>query len=621
MSLSQALISAISGLNTTQSSLALVSANVANAGTPGYVRKTADQIATAANGTAVSVRVAAVQRELDTYVQKQLRTENAGASYATTRAQFYSQLQSIYGTPGSDTALDTVFNNFTSSLQALQGSPDDPSAQSSVVTNAQLLTQQLNTMTQQIQSLRGAAELGLSDSVDQANDAMQHIADINSQLAGVNTNDASTALLMDQRDNYIDKLSNLMDINVVQGNNNQVTVYTNSGVQLVGTNASKLAFNAQGTVSANTIWNADPTKSGVGTITLTSANGSAVDLIKTNAIHSGTIAGYLQMRDQDLVQAQNQLDALAAGMSSALSDQTTAGTPVTSGPQSGFDVDISGLSAGNSITINYTDGLTHTPRTLTLMRVNDPNALPLSDTATTNPNDKVVGIDFSGGMTAVYGQIASAMGSTGMAASNPSGNTLRILNDGAGNIVTVNSVSATKTATSLSGGSAQMPFFVDGASAYSGAIDGVGSQITGLAGRISVNQGLVGDPSKVVNYGASVASGDSTRPDFLYKQLSSASLRYPSNTGIGTTGSPFTGSLSTFLRQVISVQGQNADAAANLKQGQDVVQSALQQRFNDASGVNIDQEMANLLTLQNSYAANARVLSAVKDMIDTLMKI
>ncbi|MBS0248515.1 MAG: flagellar hook-associated protein FlgK, partial [Proteobacteria bacterium] len=423
------------------------------------------------------------------------------------------------------------------------------------------------------------------------------------------------------RDNYIDKLSNLMDINVIQGNNNQVTVYTNSGVQLVGTSASTLAFDPQGTVSANTTWSADPTKRGVGTITLTSANGSAVDLIQTNAIHSGQIAGYLQMRDQDLVQAQNQLDSLAANMASALSDKTTAGAAVTVGPQSGFDVDIGGLSAGNTITINYTDGLTHTPRTLTLMRVNDPNALPLSDTATSNPNDKVVGIDFSGGMSAVFGQIATAMGSTGMTASNPSGNTLRILNDGAGNIVTVNNVSTTTTATSLSGGSAQMPLFTDGATSYTGAIDSVGSQITGLAGRIAVNQGLIGDPSKLTNYAANVASGDSTRPDFLYKQMSSASLLYSPNTGIGTTASPFSGSLSTFLRQVISVQGQNAAAATNLKQGQDVVQQALQQRFNDASGVNIDQEMANLLTLQNSYAANARVLSAVKDMLDTLMKL
>ena len=74
------------------------------------------------------------------------------------------------------------------------------------------------------------------------------------------------------------------------------------------------------------------------------------------------------------------------------------------------------------------------------------------------------------------------------------------------------------------------------------------------------------------------------------------------------------------MRQVISQQGEAADAAANLKQGQDVVFNSLQQRFNDSAGVNIDEEMANLLKLQNSYAANARVLSTVKDMFDTLMK-
>ena len=61
---------------------------------------------------------------------------------------------------------------------------------------------------------------------------------------------ATAATLLDQRDAYIDKLSQLMDINVVQGNFDQVNVFTNSGVQLVGTTASTLAFNAQGTVSA-----------------------------------------------------------------------------------------------------------------------------------------------------------------------------------------------------------------------------------------------------------------------------------------------------------------------------------------------------------------------------------
>ena len=52
-----------------------------------------------------------------------------------------------------------------------------------------------------------------------------------------------------------------------------------------------------------------------------------------------------------------------------------------------------------------------------------------------------------------------------------------------------------------------------------------------------------------------------------------------------------------------------------------MVVNALKQRFNDGSSVNIDQEMSNLLTLQTAYGANARVLSAVKDMIDTLLKV
>jgi flagellar hook-associated protein 1 FlgK len=49
--------------------------------------------------------------------------------------------------------------------------------------------------------------------------------------------------------------------------------------------------------------------------------------------------------------------------------------------------------------------------------------------------------------------------------------------------------------------------------------------------------------------------------------------------------------------------------------------NALQQRFNDSAAVNIDQEMAQLLSLQNAYAANARVLTTVKEMLDSLLRI
>ena len=72
---------------------------------------------------------------------------------------------------------------------------------------------------------------------------------------------------------------------------------------------------------------------------------------------------------------------------------------------------------------------------------------------------------------------------------------------------------------------------------------------------------------------------------------------------------PFSGSLSSYMQQMISQQGEAAANADSLNQGQQVVVNSLQQRFTNESGVSIDEEMANLLQLQTAYAANARVLS------------
>ncbi len=85
MSLGQALQSSLAGLRTTQAGLALVASNVANAETPGYTRKTLIQTAQATGLVGSSVRVAGVNREIDAYVQRQLRVESSGAAYASTR--------------------------------------------------------------------------------------------------------------------------------------------------------------------------------------------------------------------------------------------------------------------------------------------------------------------------------------------------------------------------------------------------------------------------------------------------------------------------------------------------------------------------------------------------------
>jgi flagellar hook-associated protein 1 FlgK len=212
----------------------------------------------------------------------------------------------------------------------------------------------------------------------------------------------------------------------------------------------------------------------------------------------------------------------------------------------------------------------------------------------------------------------NAFGSVGLQFSNPSGNTLEVLNGSAG--VTVNSVATTQTQTSLTGGSGALPLFTDGSAAFTGAFTSTGSETTGYAGRITVNAALVADPSALVDYQASTSAGDATRPNFIYNQLVNAAVQFSPTTGIGTAASPFQGTLTSYLSQVVTVQSQATTAATNLQSGQDVVVNALQTRFNATSAVNIDTEMANLLSLQNAYGANARVMSTVKQMLDTLMQ-
>jgi flagellar hook-associated protein 1 FlgK len=619
MGLSQVLSTALSGLNVTQTSLAIVAGNVANAQTTGYVAQSTTQVSTASGDGSEGVRISSINRILDQVVQAQLRTETSGGAYSDMQVSLYTQLQQVYGQPGSDVTLDGIFNNFTTAVQALATTPSSSSAQGQALNAAQALAQQLNDASSRIQALRTQADQGIASDVQLANNALQQIANINQQLTTTGAQDSTAATLADQRDQAIDQLAKLMDIRVVKGDNNQVQVFTGSGTQLVGIQAAKLAFNASGSIGPTQQWSSDPTKSRLGTVMLVSANGTGTDLVANGAIRSGEIASYLNFRDTVGVQAEGQIDELASQMSKALSDTTTAGTAVT-GPPSGLDVDIAAVSQGNSVQFSYTDA-GNVQHKYSIIRVDDPAALPLPNSSTSDPNDTVIGINFSGGAASVAAQLTTALGATGLQFSNPAGSTLRIVNDVA-NTIAVNSASTTTTATSLTGGSGALPLFVDGLSPYTGVITSNGSESLGLAGRIAVNRAIIADPTKLVVYQTSPATpiGDSTRPTFIYNQLTNGSFQYAPSTGIGGSAAPFQGTLSAFLGQIVSVQSQQMNTAQNVKTGQDIVVNALQTRFNQTSSVNIDTEMAHLLALQNAYGANARVMSTVKQMLDSLLQ-
>ncbi|MGY4503451.1 flagellar hook-associated protein 1 FlgK [Bradyrhizobium sp. GM24.11] len=623
MGLSSALASAMSGLRANQAALSIVSSNVANSQTPGYTVQTPNQIEVTTGDCGSTAMTTGVSRDIDSYVQNQLRTETGGSGYADQMANILKQLQNVYGTPGNSGTLETALNNFTTALQALSTSAGSSSAQTVALGAAQALAQQLNVTTKGIQSLRANVEQDLGTSGQQANAAMQKIADINTKLQGLSANDPSAATLMDQRDQAINTLSKFVDVRVTTDGSNQANIYTTTGFQLVGAGlASQFSFASAGALTATSLYNSDPSKSGVGALNLKLPNGSQIDVVANNVVSSGQIAADLKLRDQTLVQAQNQVDQLAATMSSALSDKTTAGSPVP-GPPAGFDIDLAGAQPGNTVNITYTDS-TNTQRQITLVNVTDPAALPLQNA--TNANPMQIGVNFSNGMGAIASALNTALPGSHLsfsAAPSPAtATTLRVTDDNSG-LAKVNSASSTKTISSLTSGSPQLPLFTDGGQAlYTGAITASGSQMTGLAGRIAVNTQLSTDPTRLSVYSTSpvTPTGDTTRSDYLYSQLTNAVYSYSPQTGLGSASQPFTGSVSNYLQQFLSVQANASTRATALQQGQSVVVSTLQAKFNSTSSVNLDSEMSNLIQLQNAYAANAHVMSVVQSMMNTLIQ-
>jgi flagellar hook-associated protein 1 len=613
MGLSSALATAMSGLRANQASLSIISSNIANAQTPGYVNQSPNQIEIPSGTTGSSVAVTGVNRQLDLFVQSQLRTETSGGGYANQIANILSQLQSVYGTPGGDGTIENALNNFTTALQSLSNSPGDSSAQAVALSAAQTLAGQLNSTTSGIQQLRSNVEQDIGNATNQANTDLTQIANINTRLQGLSPNDPLAATLMDQRDNAINDLAKLVDVRVVTDPSNQTNIFTNSGLQLVGQGlASSFTFTSPGALTATSLYSANPAQNGVGTLALKLPNGAAIDLVANNALSSGQIAADLKLRDQTLVQAQTQVDQMAATLASSLSDVTTAGTAVAGG----FSVNTSGLLAGNTVNLTYTDTASNTQHQISIVNVTDPLALPLQNGPGANPLK--VGVNFSLGMASVVAQLNTALGPSGLSFTN-TGSTLNLLGSGT---ATVNAASSTTTSTAIAGGIPQLALFTDGNGPYTGQYTKNGPELTGLAGRISVNQAVTNNPSALSIYSTSpqTPAGDTTRSDFLFSQLTTGRFTFSPSTGLGSAAQPFTGSISNYLQSFISQQGNASTLATQLQQGQSVVVNTLQQKFDSTAKVNIDTEMSNLIQVQNTYAANAHIMSVVQSMMQTLLQ-
>ena len=622
MTIGSALSIAVGGLQLNQTETGIVAQNIARAGEAGYTAKRVSTV-DKQNLQGVFGLRAVVNRQFDKSLWSQILQSSSPTSYLETQNTYLSQLDQFMGQTGSGANVASAISDFDASMQSLATSPDDSSSRLALIQKAQVLASRLNQATTDIQGLRTSIENQIADQISSVNDLTSRISDLNSRIVGQSAAGQDVTILQDARDQAVKDLSSYMDIGTLESADGHLAVFTTSGLSLVSDHGTQFDFDARGLLTANTVWSADDTERGVGTIRVANSGSQVIDVLRSGSLRSGSIAALVQLRDETLVQAQSQLDDIAAGLAEAMSNHQVTGTAATSGAATGYDLDLTGLQSGNRVSLTYVDNGTGKSKTVTFVRVDSASALPLSDDATANPNDTVHGIDFSGGMASVVSQIQTALGGS-FAVSNPSGSTLRILDDGATNAVDVSSLTADVTSTALQDDGTGMPLFTDGSGggAYTGSFER-GSQKQGFAGRIALNASVAADPSLLVKWQTSPATdaGDPTRPQALLDRLERTTFDFGAETGMAGTGHGFSATLTDFADRMVSFWGAAAASASSALDSQSVIQTNLEERIKTASGVSVDQELARLIQLQSAYAANARVMSTAKDMLDALMQI
>lgn len=245
-----------SGTKAARIALDVTAQNIANAGTEGYVRRSAqlEELAATSNfsttATLSGVRLGQVVRNADAFRQAEVRRTGSDAARANAEVAGLENIESAVEQSGVYSAVV----QFEASLQQLASDPVDPSLRAALVEDARTMTDAFNVAANSLQAAGEGLRFEAQDGVDQVNQLASELADLNLKItrsAGSNTDQSS---LLDRRDQLLEELSGHVDNTATIGPNQTVEVRLGgtSGLSLVsGGTAGTLAMStaADGPIS------------------------------------------------------------------------------------------------------------------------------------------------------------------------------------------------------------------------------------------------------------------------------------------------------------------------------------------------------------------------------------
>jgi flagellar hook-associated protein 1 FlgK len=576
---------AITGLQAFQRSLETTSHNISNVNTEGYSRQSVNLVTNKEQmigvgylGTGVTINN--ISRSYDQFITTQLRSSTAAYGDVDKYSQLASQVDDILADPavGMAPAIKNFFN-------AVNDATDDPSsipARQVLLSETEILTSRFDTMNSRFEQIREQINTDIVVMADEISAYAATIADLNVRISseqGRASGNQQPNDLLDKRDQALVKLAELVDISVVPSNNNMVNVFMGKGHVLV------LDTIASSTVTQPSEF--DPTKLEIGI-----KSGSGTIAIVTKQIAGGALAGTLRFRDEVLDPAQQRLGSVAVSI--AMEFNTIH--------EAGYDLD------GNAGTLFFKGqgiGVTPIPVAASITNAIGSSVTAMFDNTIVNGVSNITNIDYSD-----YQLDVSA---------GPVYTLTRLIDN--------TSITLTETTPPVT----IPPTPVQLVATLPDELPGITIEPTGLTD---------GD-SFLIRPTYSAAS------TIEQKIIDSREVALATNAAIDSSGNPYTitgpmpgdnrnglalaelenkrsmlGGTASFqdgYGLIVSEVGVLTSSAKIATAAQETLLNNAKSAWGNVSGVNLDEEAANLIKFQQSYQAAAQMISVSDNLFNALL--
>jgi flagellar hook-associated protein 1 FlgK len=627
-----------SALNAAYVQLQTTGQNIANAGTPGYVRREVTLQETVSAGRSGmgggGVDVVGVRRVYDAFLQREATVSGASSAQDAARSSGLSRLDQLFA--DSQSGLGAAFDELVSSFTDLSARPADASVRTAVLARVEGFAGRATSLDASLLDLRQATQQRMQGDVNQANDIMAALAAFNRQVGQSGGNASAPNNLFDQRDTLLADLNRIVRANATIAADGTVNVSTQRGEPLVvGDQAAQFGLMPD-TLDATRV-----------DLSLIRANGSSTRLEMADV--GGTLAGMARFADTDIDAARMRLGQIVAGVVQGFNAQQASGLDATGATGQPFfavgSPSVTG-AAGNSGSAQLSASFA------------DASRLQASDYAVAYDGSQYTVTRLSDGQASTFAGLPQTIDglNIGLNAGSPAAGDrflvrsasavvpgLRALQSNPARIATASPITAQTGASNTGDLSVSAldvaPIGANTAAAVSITFTGAGTfDVTGLPG--GPLTGLAFTPGMTLAFDGNTLVPNGSMPTANgWRMTLSGSPNTGDTLQLLPTANPAQDNRNARALQalgdaalvdgarvidrfadLVGEVGTRSQAAQSAADMSDRLHGDALRARSDVSDVNLDEEAARLLQYQQAYQAAAKVVAAANEMFRTLLE-